>query len=210
MEKFERYPSIGDKTNEEVFQTYIEDLRLTPEDFSKKILDVGAGSAQFAKWAKKHGVSSQIYSLEPTQPLVERGKGVKGVAEKIPFAEESFDLVVSVAAIPNVYLNEKESGVKEKVLESLSEMVRVLKSGGEIRLARVLMGNVYESQRVLAQSIDEALLKLEEKYGVQIEKDRTPSDDTYEYEGHERKNLLAEAYILIIRKPTSHDVVNKV
>lgn len=209
MEKFEREPSIGDKTDEEAFQAYMEDLRLTPEDFSKKILDIGAGSAQFAKWAKEHGVSSQIYSLEPTQSLAEKEKGVKGLAEKIPFAEESFDLVVSVAAIPNVYLGEAGPGVKEKVLESLSEMVRVLKNGGEIRLARVLIGNIYEPQRILSHGTAEALIELKEKYGVQVEKIRTPSDDTYEYEGHERKNLLAEAYLLIIRKPTSRGVVNK-
>ncbi|MEK7172709.1 MAG: methyltransferase domain-containing protein, partial [Patescibacteria group bacterium] len=80
----------------------MEDLKLSPEDFDKKILDVGSGSGQFAKWAKEHNVSSQIFSLEPKQESKEKIKSVKGVAEAIPFQNEVFDLVVSNASIPNV------------------------------------------------------------------------------------------------------------
>ncbi len=77
MERFKQPREIKEgeslnSTDEEVFQRYVEDLQLTPEDFEKYILDAGANSAQFAKWAKEHGVSSEIYSLEPTALLKEK------------------------------------------------------------------------------------------------------------------------------------------
>lgn len=207
MKKFEKL-SIIEKTDEEVFQGYMEDLRFTPEDFDKKILDVGSGASQFAKWAKEHGVSKEIYSLEPRKKyILDKQRGVAARAEAMPFANESFDLIVSVAAIPNVYINAGDAeAVKEAVVHSLYEMIRVLKFGGEIRLARVLIGRKYESQRILAQNLDETLQELQEGYGVQIKKIRTPHNDTYEYEGHERKNLRAEAYLLIIQKPVLYGV----
>ncbi|MEK7191969.1 MAG: class I SAM-dependent methyltransferase [Patescibacteria group bacterium] len=200
MEEFEK-PPIDEKSDEEVFREYMEDLKLSPEDFNKKILDVGAGSAQFAKWAKEHGVSSEIYSLEPRKEnLIEKEKGVVAKAETMPFADESFDLIVSNAAIPNIYLGESSESIQKKIRSSLDEMMRVLKSGGEIRLARVLIGKEYEPQRDLSKSIENALAELEKSGTVQVEKIRTSSDDTYEYQGHIPKKLLAEAYLIIIRK----------
>ena len=200
MEEFEK-PPIDEKSDEEVFREYMEDLKLSPEDFNKKILDVGAGSAQFAKWAKEHGVSSEIYSLEPRKEnLIEKEKGVVAKAETMPFADESFDLIVSNAAIPNIYLGESSESIQKKIRSSLDEMMRLLKSGGEIRLDRVLIGKEYEPQRDLSKSIENALAELEKSGTVQVEKIRTSSDDTYEYQGHIPKKLLAEAYLIIIRK----------
>ena len=189
-------------TDEEEFQRYVEDLKLKPEDFEKKILDVGAGAAQFAKWAKEHGISRQIYSLEPQRDyLQESYKGVAGKAEELPFKDGSFDLAVSSAAIPNIYIDENDQDkVKEKITKSLSEILRVIRPGGEARLARVLMGKEYEGQRILSESVEEVLEELEATGGVQIEKIRTPANDTYEYEGKRPVKLLAEAYLIIIRK----------
>ncbi|MFA6215511.1 MAG: methyltransferase domain-containing protein [Patescibacteria group bacterium] len=202
MKNFEREPSIIEKTNEEVFQDYIEDLRLEPDDFGKKILDVGAGAAQFAKWAKEHRVSTEIYSLEPRKEnLTGKDKSVVAQAEAIPFADESFDLVVSNAAIPNVYTGEGNGDTaKEKVMNSLAEMVRVIRPGGEIRLARVLRRKESKLQRP-SQSVDEALENLKAGGNIQIEEIRTPEADVYEYnENHDPVTLTAEAYLIIIRK----------
>jgi ubiquinone/menaquinone biosynthesis C-methylase UbiE len=192
-----------EETDEKVFQSYMEDLRLAPGDFNRKILDVGAGRAQFAKWANEHNISSQIYSVEPQAGrLAENGKSAAAQAEKMPFADGAFDLVVSVGAIPNVYLGGSMEIVKEKIIRSFNEMARVVKPGGEIRLARVLLGKVYENQRVLVQSVEKAFRELEGKYGARIEKIRTPDNDTYENgpAGHGRR-LLAESYLLVIHKP---------
>lgn len=195
---FEKAPSV----EEESFKGYVGDLRLTPEDFNKVILDVGAGEAYFAKWAKDHNISSKIYSLEPSQDMTEKEKGIVGVAEKIPMPDEFFELIISKAAIPNIYLAEKNA--HGKVLKSFSEMLRVLKEGGEIRLARVLLGDTYENQQVLKNTIEEVLNKLEDT-GIKIEKTHTPENDLYEWEGHERKDLLAKSFLITLKKPISTD-----
>jgi ubiquinone/menaquinone biosynthesis C-methylase UbiE len=192
---FEKKSSVEEKT----FRGYVEDLELKPDDFNKVILDVGAGKAHFAKWAKDHGVNSQIYSLEPLQEMAEKEKGLIGSAEEIPMPDKSFDLIVSISAIPNIYLGEKD--VKEKVQKSFSEMLRVLKDGGEIRLAHVLMGNKYESQMVLTNSIKEVLQEIQEKHNIEVKKVHISSNDTYEYDKKgNKKNILAESFLIILKK----------
>ena len=201
-EKFpQNEPSIEDHTDEEVFQNYMEDLRLSPEDFDKKILDVGSGSSQFAKWAKDHHVSSQIFSLEPKQEPKEKTKSVQGKAEAMPFQDETFDIVVSNASIPNVFLGESPETVKERVKNSLFELMRVTKFGGEIRLGRVLKGEVYESQKALVLALDETFAELQQDHGVEIEEIPYPVANTYEYVNHEPVKLLAKAYLIKLHKP---------
>lgn len=202
MINFEKEPSIKDGTDEEIFRNYMEDLRLVPDDFNKKILDVGAGSAKFAKWAKEHGVSGEIYSLDPKKEnFTEKEKSIVGASEALPFQDESFDLVVSNAAIPNMHIGEDLKIVKEKVINSLNEMVRVLMPGGEIRLGRVLIGKKYPPQRNLSHSIQEALGILKKEGGCEIKKIRMPHADTYENDqGTGSRKLLAEAYLIIILK----------
>jgi len=182
---------------EETFKQYFYDLELKPEDFNKTILDVGAGEAQFAKYAKDHNISSQIYSLEPIQEMSEKEKGLVSYAEEIPMPDKFFDLIVSTGAIPNIYLGEKD--VEEKVKKSFSEMLRVLNDEGEIRLARVLMGSKYENQKILTNILEEVLKKIQEN-NVQVTKIRTPINDTYEYEKHIKKDLIAESFLIIIKK----------
>lgn len=122
-------------TDEEIFQQYMENLDLSPEDFDKKILDVGSGSGQFAKWAKEHHVSDQIYSLEPFQESEEKSKLARGNAAAMPFQDESFDLVLSSSAIPQIFSGPQYEGAREdKIRESFSELIRVAKKGGEIRI----------------------------------------------------------------------------
>lgn len=200
----ENFPSILDQTDEEVFRAYVEDLQLKPEDFNKKILDVGAGGGQFAKWARAHGVSNEIYSLEPdAKYLFEKDKSVIASAEKIPLENESFDLVVSNGAIPNIYIDSGDvEEIKDKIKSSFNEMVRILKLGGEVRLARVLIGQEYESQKIVARGINEAIEKLEKENNIKVEKTRMPYCDTYEYDNnHEPIKILAEAYLIKMRKP---------
>jgi len=207
MEKIPKHePSIEDYNDEEVFQNYMEDLRLSPEDFDKKILDVGSGSSQFAKWAKEHNVSSQIFSLEPKEEPQEKTKSVKGVAEAIPFQDEVFDLVISNAAIPNVFVEESQEIVKEKVKNSLFEMMRVTKPGGEIRLGRVLRGEISETQKAVVSALDETLNELRQIYGAEIEEIPYSTGDIYEYENNKPTKLLARAYLIKIHKPQTHKI----
>lgn len=208
MEEFEQFGEFDEEQQidspEQIFHSYIKELRLTPEDFKKRILDVGAGGAEFAKWAKKEGITDKIYSLEPREEiLTERGKSAAALAENIPFKDESFDLVISIYAIPNIYIGEGSADeIKEKVKNSFNEMVRILKPGGEVRLASVLMEERYESRLILTQSINEALANLEKSDDIRVEKIRTPSNDLYKYDenGNLTGELIAEAYLIIIRK----------
>lgn len=193
-----REPSIEDKSDEEIFQNYMEDLELLPEDFDKKILDIESRSAKFAKWAKEHNVSSEIYSLEPEQEFQEKTKSVKGRAENIPFQNEAFDLVISNCSIPNELSGKNPKTLKEKVRSSLIEMMRVVKPGGEIRLGRVL----YKSQQERGKMIDDVLNELCEKYDAEIEKISQPLADIYKYDAnHKPVKLLAQVYFIKIRKP---------
>jgi len=200
MEKIPEVNMENEETDEEVFRAYMDDVQLSPEDFDKKILDVGSGMGQFAKWAKEHNISSEIYSLEPKQISEENEKSVRGFAEAIPFHNGEFDLVISNASIPNVFLGEKKEVLKWKIQASLSELMRVTKPGGEIRLGRVLKGTEYDSQRELTLATEDELKELEKTQGVNVEEIPYPSADLYEYEDHEKTKLIARAYLIKIHK----------
>lgn len=206
MEEFlKNRPPIECDRDEEVFQNYIEDLELSPGDFDKKILDVGSGSSQFAKWAKEHYVSSEIYNLEPIQESQEAKRSVYGRAEAIPFKSETFDLVISNASIPNIFLGEKSKVLKEKIRNSLVEMIRVTKSGGEVRLGRVLRGESYKSQKEFSGVLDEALNNLRQNYNVEVEEIPYPVANTYEYINKKPVKILANAYLIKIHKPAKKE-----
>jgi len=201
---------------EDDFNYYIEKLQLKDDDLSnKKILDVGSGSAWFAKYAKDNGISSSVYSLEPVHSLTESSRGVRAVAEKMPFADKSFDLIVSMYAIPIMHRPGYEEfqsnnfeAVFKNVFDSFSEMLRVLNNGGEIRIVPIMIyndiseDNLRNSGKILNEAIDTALLKLSEKYEIETERIRMPSEDLYRYDdqGTETKDLLGRAYKLIIKK----------
>lgn len=204
MENPENKKALSESSKDDAtFQKYVEDLKLAPEDFEKKILDIGAGSARFSKWAREHGVSSQIYSLDRSHKSIKGENSIVGKAESLPFANNSFDLVISNAAIPHIFAigASEPRKLEDDVLSSLNEAVRVLKPGGEIRLARVLMGDLYENQKVLTQSIKAALNKLKKECKLEIIEEHVQSDDAYEYDGGKRKRLLAKSYLITIRKP---------
>ncbi|MCF7834153.1 MAG: class I SAM-dependent methyltransferase [Candidatus Pacebacteria bacterium] len=188
----------------QIFNQYLVDLKLTTQDLDKVILDVGAGDARFAKYAKDKGVSSSIYSLEPNQKMVVVEKALIGHAEEIPMQDNFFDLIISNSAIPNIYIGDKN--VYEKVYKSFSEMLRVLKNGGEIRLARVLVGDKYENQKILANSVNKVLNELKERYNIEVKKMHISINDVYENENNKKKALLAESFLIILKKPNKKSI----
>jgi ubiquinone/menaquinone biosynthesis C-methylase UbiE len=191
-ETFQPEPSICEgETDEEVFRSYMEDLDLKPEDFKGKILDVGAGTAQFAKWARDHHVSDQIYSLDERGDRLHKEKSVVGRAEQLPFADNSFDLIVSDGAIPNVVFS------VEGIVQSLLEMWRVIKPGHEIRLARVLNGYKLLPHIIVNEGMSKALDLLEAK-GATVKMKHLAYADVY---NTDNTDLISESYLVIIRKP---------
>lgn len=104
----------------------------------KKILDIGAGIAGFAKVAKDRGIDVVSLDLHETsgytggafdnRPL-EKKFFIRGKAQELPFEDGAFDLVISKGAPPT------HGGVfsVEDVKKIISEARRVLKDGGEFR-----------------------------------------------------------------------------
>jgi hypothetical protein len=179
---------------EEAFQYYLDDLGLMPGDVNKVILYVGVDNTYFARWIKDHNMSSQIYSLEPFHEMLETEKALVGFAEEIPILDKSFDLIVSIGAIPNIYLGDGE--VKEKIQENFSEMLQVLRDRREILLARVLADSTYPYQKIFTQNLQEALKTLEEN-NITLEKIRTPENDLYKHENNIKTDLLTASFIMV-------------
>ena len=98
----------------------------------KNALDVGCGEGRFCRMLERHGVKTT--GVDPTANLIaaarsraSAGEYLEASAEELPFADESFDLVVSYLAlidIPNF-----RAGIRE--------MARVLKPGGSLLIANL-------------------------------------------------------------------------
>src|SRR3989338_411216 len=153
------------QTDEEVFQRYFYELDLKPEDFEGKILDVGSGSWQFAKYAKEHGVSSEIYSLDYNAQFQEKTNAVQGLAQKMPFKDEQFNLVVSYASVPRIFANNIEypDMIEENIRQGLSEMLRVVRKGEEVRFGPIVNGEGEELERTFREILNEVLKELQIK-----------------------------------------------
>ncbi len=93
--------------------------------------------------------------------------------------------------------------VKERVRSSLFEMMRVTKSGGEMRLGRIgIEVDPQDPQFISNEILDATFDELRQKHSVEIEKIHTPPD-VYKYDEPLGKpvKLMAKVYLIIIRKP---------
>ena len=95
-------------------------------------LDVGCGEGRFCRMLKRQGV--QITGLDPTSALIAaaqardgRSAYVRGRAERLPFVDRAFDLVVSYLSLIDI----------AEVEAAIGEMARVLKPGGALMIANL-------------------------------------------------------------------------
>ena len=91
------------------------------------ILDIGSGSSSFSEGAQKHG--AKVVSLDfgyAKHPPVDIKNSVAALAQELPFADESFDEVISLWCV--------SPWIKTGVDETLREMMRVAKKGGTVRI----------------------------------------------------------------------------
>ncbi|HMS92338.1 MAG TPA: class I SAM-dependent methyltransferase [Candidatus Saccharibacteria bacterium] len=130
-----------------------------------KVLDIGSGiNETFSKEAAGHGVD--VVSLNPnligeynriliktqseygTEPSATEwlAQSVAGLAQELPFADNSFDTVISSAVFPVYIENENER------LQILAEISRVLKPGGKAYLSPVPSFMLEEFESVLKKS----------------------------------------------------------
>lgn len=125
--------SLSTPPTGEVAELYLVDLGLTWDDLKgKTVLDLGAGLGAFARAAKERGV--HVTSLE-ARPELWKHEGepptdlpyVVADAAKLPFGDQTFDLVISRAGPLG---SEEEQGRFHQIMD---EATRVLKTGGQLR-----------------------------------------------------------------------------
>ncbi|ABY92422.1 class I SAM-dependent methyltransferase [Thermoanaerobacter brockii subsp. lactiethylicus] len=135
---FDRYEEWFEK-NEYAYQSELDAVKLLMPKFVKG-LEIGIGTGRFAVPLNiKNGVEP---SSEMRKIALERGLNVvDGVAENLPFEDNSFDLVLMVTTVCFV----------DDVLKSFKECFRVLKNNGTILIGFVdresTIGKIYQANK---------------------------------------------------------------
>ena len=98
----------------------------------KKALDVGCGEGRFCRMLKTHGVD--VTGVDPTPALIAAARArdadgayLEAVAERLPFGDEAFDLVVSYLSLIDI----------PDIQAAIPEMARVLNPGGALLIANL-------------------------------------------------------------------------
>jgi len=114
---------------------YVLDPVMLPRALARlprKALDVGCGDGRFCRMLKQHGID--VTGIDPTPPLLAvarardpQGAYLKAVAERLPFGNASFDLVVSYLSLIDI----------PDIDAAIPEMARVLKPGGSLLIANL-------------------------------------------------------------------------
>ena len=99
-----------------VAQAMVDHYHIKPGD---KILDIGCGKGfllydftQIVPGVEVHGIDISDYAIEHAKPEVKSALQ-KGSASKLPFADHSFDLVISITTLHNLYCQDLYAALKE-------------------------------------------------------------------------------------------------
>jgi SAM-dependent methyltransferase len=106
-----------------ILESFLESIKSQIENQKSKILDVGCGTGANLEMLKQFGEAEGVDVSDDALEFC-RLKGLKvhkGLAESLPFADESFDLVTALDVVE--HLDDDIAGLKE--------MNRVLKSDGK-------------------------------------------------------------------------------
>ena len=109
------------------FEDYEDLFRLNCKELNgKSILDLGAGDSTFAE--DTVGVTRDVLRLDPKysdNPPIYRNYAITGIAQNLPFRDNSFDEVLSSISL---------YWIKTGLDKALLEMIRVTKPEGKIRI----------------------------------------------------------------------------
>ena len=181
----------------------LSNLGITPEMVDGFILDIGAGDAEFARsFSNKDGV--KIISIDNNITAENREMVDKVDARNLPYDNNTYDMVISHASIPNVFIRMYSSefpehsrkSIENSLSSTLYEIVRVLKPGKRAYLAPILIAENYESQRVMKEIIFEVVNDLKRK-GIDAELEFMNT------EINPQNGEKTEKYRLTLRKPTN-------
>ena len=97
---------------------------------SDKLLDIGAGT----------GISTTFFDcdcigIEPSKNMIKNGSGnlIQGKAEKLPFENKTFDIIISITAIHNFKDQEK----------AIKEILRIKKDKAQVVITLLKKANDY-------------------------------------------------------------------
>jgi len=126
--------------------------RLSPKP-NDTLLDVGCGDAAYLDIFR-----CDATGIDPSEELLEKYKGdlqvLEGVAEALPFEDDSFDFVISITAVQNFANIEK----------GLSEMHRVGKKTAKFAISTLKRGpKIDEIKRMISENFNVADVVEEEK-----------------------------------------------
>lgn len=96
----------------------------------KKVLEIGSGDAEFGLIAKKHGVDITCSDIDNKYQKQAQNSEVDYMvvnALNTPFEDNSFDTILSHGSVPIIF------NQRGNVIDTLKEMKRILKKGGEFR-----------------------------------------------------------------------------
>ena len=125
---------------------------LVPSLVDLRLLDIGSGDGGFAKMAVEAGAS--VTGIDPNPEAVLKAKALVpgarfdiGTAEKLPYGDASFDIVVIVNSLHHVPLPAMEL--------ALSEASRVLNARGYLVVVEPSAnGNFFEALRLVEDEAD--------------------------------------------------------
>lgn len=208
-----RYPATLEQHDEQQVQQILESLALSEADVAgKRLLDIGAGGGELVRWAQRHGAKAVAFDIDLPQRVRRRIEStgadvVEGDAVRLPFDDQSFDLVVSSFAIPHSTSSGEpvpgEDGevfmerAHERRVASLQEAARVLKQGGQTRLGGVIRnerGVVFKNR---SASIEKALDVLKTNPALEVQEELTAKDE------QAGAGSLHDVWRIIIKKPVS-------
>ncbi len=162
-------------------------------------MDIGAGDGEFAKNFKNKDdvkITSVDRVVEGENPEV-----LAWDVRALPFKDESFDLILSHASIPNVFVTMyseefpeiSKSEIKKALDKAFNQMIRVLKPDGEIRLAPIRIAENYESEKIMKALIVD-LIKDLHGLGLNVTLQHLKTITNPE------NNKKSDSYRMIIRK----------
>jgi SAM-dependent methyltransferase len=100
------------------------------------VLDVGCGEGRFCRMLRSHGVDA--VGIDPTPALIAAARArdsssayLKARAERLPFRDEAFDLVISYLSLIDI----------PDIQAAVPEMARVLRPGGALLIANLTSFN---------------------------------------------------------------------